>query len=144
MPRTNMYKLAIKRWNPFRGCEHECRYCVPSFQSWYRRFWRQCWKPNKEEKGCEKCRDWIPHEHPEDLTKRLPKTGFMQFIFTVASGDISSCPTEYFKRIINRIKQEPDKTFLIQSKNPETFGRVSFPDNVILGTTKLTGISCTR
>jgi hypothetical protein len=41
--------------------------------------------------------------------------------------------TEYLKRIVDRMRSEPDKTFLIQSKNPRTFDRVQFPDNVILG-----------
>jgi len=69
------------------------------------------------------------------LTQPLPKTGYMQFIFTCSNGDISFCDTPYLKRIIERIRTEPDKTFLIQSKDPETFGRVIWPNNVILGTT---------
>jgi len=59
----------------------------------------------------------------------------MQFIFTCSNGDIAFCPTEYLQAIINRIKEEPNKTFLIQSKNPATFNRVVFPSNTILGIT---------
>ena len=59
----------------------------------------------------------------------------MQFIFTCSSGDIASCPKNYLKNIINRIKREPRSTFLIQSKDPKTFNRATFPSNVILGTT---------
>jgi len=59
----------------------------------------------------------------------------MQFIFTCSNGDIAFCPTEYLQAIINRIKEEPNKTFLIQSKNPATFNRVVFPLNTILGIT---------
>jgi hypothetical protein len=59
----------------------------------------------------------------------------MQFIFICSSGDITFCPTEYLQRIIARIQGEPNKTFLIQSKDPHTFNRVVFPKNVILGTT---------
>ena len=33
------------------------------------------------------------------------------------------------------MQKERDKTFLIQSKDPQTFNRVVFPKNVILGTT---------
>ena len=39
------------------------------------------------------------------------------------------------RKIIKRIEDNPNKTFLIQSKNPKTFERVKFPDNVILGIT---------
>jgi hypothetical protein len=59
----------------------------------------------------------------------------MQFIFTCSSGDIAFCPTEYLERIITRIRSEPDRTFLVQSKDPCTFNKVILPKNVILGTT---------
>ncbi len=29
---NNMYALSVKQWSPFVGCEHDCVYCVPSFQ----------------------------------------------------------------------------------------------------------------
>jgi hypothetical protein len=45
------------------------------------------------------------------------------------------CPTSYLDDIVNRIKSDPNKTFLIQSKNPKAFNRIEFPPNVILGTT---------
>ncbi len=59
----------------------------------------------------------------------------MQFIFTVASGDVSFCQPDYFERILERIGREEDRTFLIQSKNPGYFQKFAFPDNVMLGTT---------
>jgi len=59
----------------------------------------------------------------------------MQFIFLNANGDVAFCPTEELKKQIHFINLHPDKTFLIQSKNPKTFNRVKFPNNVILGTT---------
>jgi len=33
------------------------------------------------------------------------------------------------------MRHDAVKTFLLQSKNPQTFDRITFPDNVILGTT---------
>jgi len=59
----------------------------------------------------------------------------MQFIFTCSSGDIAFCSTDYLQQITNRIRSQKDMTFLIQSKNPRTFNREAFPDNVILGVT---------
>jgi len=124
--KTNMYNKSVKQWNPFIGCRNDCVYCQSSFQSQLKRW---------AKKNCEKCYHFIPHIHPGRLTQKLPKTKYMQFIFTCASSDITFCPTDYLAEIIARIRREPDKTFLIQSKNPKTFNRVSFPDNVILGTT---------
>ena len=121
-----MYELSVKQWNPFAGCEHDCVYCKSSFQRQLKRWAR---------KNCPGCYEFTPHTHPERLNQKLPKTKHMQFIFTCSNGDIAFCPTEYLKEIIARIQSEPDKTFLIQSKDPQTFNRAIFPKNVILGTT---------
>ena len=121
-----MYELSVRQWNPFAGCEHDCVYCRSSFQRQLKRWAR---------KNCPGCYEFTPHTHPERLNQKLPKTKHMQFIFTCSSGDIAFCPTEYLKEIIARIQSEPDKTFLIQSKDSQTFNRVIFPKNVILGTT---------
>ena len=48
-------------------------------------------------------------------------------LFTCACGDIAFCPTNYLKKIVERIRSMRDKTFLIQSKNPATFKRVKWP-----------------
>jgi len=117
-----MYKLSVKQWNPFVGCLHHCVYCGSSFQRQLKR----------QGKRCLDCYNFIPHEHPSRLTQNLPKT---QFIFTCANGDMSFCRTEYLEKIIQKIQKESNKTFLIQSKNPKTFNRVTFPKNVIIGTT---------
>ena len=121
----NMYKLSVEQWNPFAGCNFDCTYCKQSFKA----------QSKRQLHLCRSCYDYTPHEHPERLDAPLPKTGYMQFIFTCASGDVSFCSTPFLERIVDRIRNEPNKTFLIQSKNPATFSRVAFPKNVILGTT---------
>lgn len=121
-----MYNLSVSQWSPFAGCEHDCLYCKSSFQRQLKRW---------AKKNCSGCYEFAPHPHPERLGQKLPKTRHMQFIFTCSSGDIAFCPTEYLEKIIARIQSEPDKTFLIQSKDPQTFNRAIFPKNVILGTT---------
>ena len=122
----NMYQLSAKQWNPFAGCKHNCTYCGSTFQAQLKRY---------AKKNCQECYVFEPHTHPERLTQSLPKTKFMQFIFTCANGDVAFCPTQYLEQILDRISNESGKTFLIQSKNPKTFNRVVFPSNVILGTT---------
>ena len=121
----NMYQLSVEQWNPFVGCQFNCFYCRPSFQA----------QAKRRLHDCRACYDYTPHEHPERLTADLPRTKYMQFIFTCASGDVTFCSTPYLERIVDRICREPNKTFLIQSKNPATFNRVVFPKNVILGST---------
>lgn len=122
----NMYKSSVKQWNPFVGCKHNCKYCGSSFQAQLKRYGK---------KNCQECYKFEPHTHPDRLTQSLPKTQFMQFIFTCANGDVAFCPTNYLKEILTKVKMESGKNFLIQSKNPKTFNRVVFPNNVILGTT---------
>ncbi len=122
----NMYSHSVFQWNPFVGCKFDCIYCKRSFQA----------QAKRQKHRCAKCYNYEPHEHPERLTRNLPKTGYGQFIFTCASGDIAFCSTMYLREIVDRIRKEPDKTFLIQSKSPITFNRIEkWPNNVILGTT---------
>ncbi len=123
--KTNMYSHSVFQWNPFVGCRFDCIYCKRSFQA----------QAKRQKHRCTKCYNYEPHEHPERLTQKLPKTGYGQFIFACASGDISFCSTEYLTKIRNRMHSEAHKTFLIQSKNPKTFSRTIWPRNVILGTT---------
>lgn len=116
---SGMYLQSVKQWNPFVGCENECIYCIKSFQKFYKRFWRNIYKPNGNIKCCEECRDYIPHEHPERLDQHLPQTKKDQFIFVVSSGDISFASKNYIKKILGRIRELPDRNFLIQTKDPE-------------------------
>jgi len=105
------------------------KYCVRSFQKQSKR----CGTTGP--RGWSKCYNYEPHEHPQRLKNSLPRTGYMEFIFACASGDVAFCPTKYLERIVARIKDEPSKSFLIQSKDPATFNRVKLPKNVVLGTT---------
>ena len=51
--RSNMYAEA-KTWNPFKGCEFDCSYCVPSFQL----------QAKRQMHRCDACYRYIPHCHP--------------------------------------------------------------------------------
>ena len=122
-----MYELSVVQWNPFAGCDHDCIYCKSSFQRQLKRW---------AKKNCPECYEFVPHKHDGRVDQSLPNTRFMQFIFTCSSGDIAYCDDiSYLERIIDRIRRERNKTFLIQSKDPKTFNRAVFPKNVILGTT---------
>ena len=107
------------------GCKFDCIYCEASFK---RQAKRQMY-------NCMKCYEYTPHTHPERLNVSLPETTDDEFIFTCSPSDISYCPISFLTKIIKRIEENPNKTFLIQSKNPKTFNRIVFPDNVIFGIT---------
>jgi DNA repair photolyase len=125
MKMNNMYRQSVESWNPFVGCEHDCVYCGSSFKKQMKR----------RKKQCMDCYDFKPHFHPERLGRPLPRTEGDDFIFCCDMGDVAFCKPEWMQRILARIRQLPDRTFLIQSKNPRIFGDYRFPGNVLLGTT---------
>jgi len=122
----NMYPASVAQWNSFVGCAYDCVYCKSSFQRQQKRWGK---------KHCQKCYSFTPHEHRKRLGQPLPRTRFNQFIFANSSGDISFCRRKYLEEIADRMRHDAVKTFLLQSKSPQTFDRITFPDNVILGTT---------
>jgi len=122
---SRMYKEARKTWNPIVGCRFDCKYCHPSFRRQAKRL----------KQRCEKHYTYEPHPHPEILTKPLPRTKEGEFIFTCDLGDWAWFRIEWRRAVLKRIRELPDRTFLIQSKDPACFQFDDFPDNVILGTT---------
>ena len=121
---SRMYK-DVKTWNPIVGCRFNCIYCKPSFQ-------RQA---KRRRKWCELCYKYIPHFHPERLD-RVPKA---KTIFACAFGDIYFAKLEWLEKVIEVIRRHEDKTFFLQTKNPEVFidmeMTMELPDNLILGIT---------
>lgn len=118
-----MYRENAKSLNPFVGCHHGCVYCKPSFQLLAKRM------------KCEQCKKFEPHFHPKRLDKTPPKTKEDEFIFFPSMGDIAFASSEYFDRMLSYAGKYPDRSFLIQSKNPACFEGHKFTDNVILGIT---------
>jgi hypothetical protein len=121
-----MYANA-KTWSPFKGCEFECVYCVPSFQK----------QAKRQKQRCTECYNYSPHCH----TDRLGRIPNAPIIFVCGNADISFCPPEFTRRIIDKIVEHnvraPYKTYFFQSKEPAYFEPflLDFPDNVVLLTT---------
>ena len=124
-PTQNMYAASQEQWNPYVGCNFDCAYCMTSFQAQLKR----------QKHRCLRCYRFEPHEHADRLDAPLPRTQFSEFVFTCSNGDVAFCRTPYLRKIAARMKATPATTFLLQSKNPKTFGRVEWPGNVVLGTT---------
>lgn len=122
---SHMYADA-KTWNPFKGCEFACSYCVPSFQ-------RQA---KRQKQNCDKCYRYVPHEHPDRLTD-IPNA---DIVFVCGNGDISFCDPEFVRRIIEVIRNHKGKTgqtFYLQSKKPLCLKPhlKTLPDSVAVVTT---------
>jgi hypothetical protein len=124
--KSNMYQGA-QTWNPFKGCRFDCTYCEPTFK-------RQA---KRQEHICQKCHRYEPHCHPDRL-KKIPSS---RIVFVCGNADISFCPPEFTRQIIDRIRKHNErcsnKTFYFQSKQPAYFEPFlsQFPPNVILLTT---------
>jgi len=119
-----MYE-GVKTWNPFVGCKFDCVYCKPSFQ-------RQA---KRRKKWCELCYQYKPHFHPERLN-RVPN---VRTIFACGYGDISHARIDWLGRILEVIEKHEDKTFYLQTKNPDVFltiaNHIGIPKNIKLGVT---------
>lgn len=122
----HMYAQA-KTWNPFKGCEFDCSYCIPSFQL----------QAKRQMHNCMDCYHYTPHKHPERL-KTIPGS---EIVFVCGNGDISFCDPDFTREIIASIadhgKRKPGQTFYLQSKEPKYFNQFlsDIPGNVILVTT---------
>ena len=123
---SNMYAEA-KTWNPFKGCRFDCIYCTPSFQ-----------RQSKRQKHlCQDCYTYTPHCH-EDRLHKIPSA---PIIFVCGNADLSFCPPDFTRRIVQRIVEHnaraPYKTYYLQSKRPACFEPflADLPGNVILLTT---------
>lgn len=108
----NMYGWVTHTWNPIKGkCPHDCSYC-------YMKVF-----PQGELRFDEKCMR-------DDL-------GSNNYIFVGSSTDMfARCiPDKWIDNVLNRCYFYDKNSYLFQSKNPNRFRDLLFPDNVILGAT---------
>lgn len=123
---TKMYHERIANIAAFRGCSHNCVYCA--FQKSLTR------------SPCLKCRAFEPHEHLECFERTPPKTKGDEFITIGLCGDVAFASDAWFKRAIEYCEKWRDRTFLLQSKNPQVLQDYEahhsfFPENLKIGIT---------
>lgn len=127
---TKMYSERTKNIAVFRGCNFDCVYCRGSFQ-----------RLVKMNKKCPDCTVFKPHTHLKVLQRTPPKTKEDEFLTVGLSSDVSFMKRSDFVQVIQYCEKWNDRTFLIQSKDPEYFLQFNIPDNVIICTTIETNIS---
>jgi len=68
-------------------------------------------------------------------TRLIVPDGYM--IFIQSCGDMFGdwIPAQWIHRILGRLEEFPETTFLLQTKNPARFHAFDIPENCILGTT---------
>lgn len=120
---SHMY-AAAETWNPFKGCEYDCSYCIPSFQL----------QAKRQKHNCMSCYRYEPHEHPDRLAK-IPSS---EIVFVCGNGDISFCEPSYLRRIVEAISSRGgNQSFYLQSKKPSCLKPhlKMLPETAILVTT---------
>ncbi len=129
MTENRMYFNRKSNVPVMRYCAFNCIYC--SFNKFLKL------------SNCQECRDNKNHAHLEVLQRTPPKTKEGEFITIGLAGDVSFMNPFDFHEVLEYCQKWCDRTFLIQSKNPEFFVQFSnqIPDNVILGTTMETNKS---
>ncbi len=124
-PSGNMYPWAYT-WNPVAGeCPHGCIYCyVPGKVA-----------PWLERMGNDKYYGEPRLVESELKVRLVVPNGYV--IFVQSCGDLFAYGVDdlIIGRVLNRIREFPNTTFLLQTKNPERFFDFNIPQNCILGTT---------
>lgn len=123
MSKERMYKERKANIAAFRGCRFNCCYCA--------------FRNTLSRSKCQDDRTFKPHAHLEVLQKTPPKTKEGEFVTIGMNGDISflNIKNGELLAILDYCCKWKDRTFLLQSKDPEFFHEFVCPENVILGTT---------
>lgn len=111
-------------WNPVTGCKHTCKYCYA----------RQIAHRFKGQKAFP--RGFEPMFHPERLNQPIKRKKPTK-IFCCSMSDLFGdwVPKEWITKTLDTIRQSPQHTFQILTKNPKRLKEFSFPQNIWLGTT---------
>lgn len=125
-------------WNPVTGCLHGCEYCYA--RSMAVRF------PESFPKG------FKPHFRKERLTAPqntlVPANGNFadRLVFTVSMGDLFGdwVPQEWIDAVLDSIKNAPQWTFLLLTKNPKRLPAIDFSANCWVGATADTQVRATE
>lgn len=120
-----MYPWAYT-WNPIGGeCSHKCGYCYVTNKI----------NPMMKRRRNNKYEGEIRLIAKELKTSLVVPEGYI--IFVQSCGDLFAEDVSQYliSVVLARVKQFPQTTFLLQTKNPMRFAEFDIPTNCILGTT---------
>ncbi len=109
---------ATHTWNPVLGCLNHCPYC-------YARAMARRWGISFE-----------PHWRERNFSRAMPRQPAR--IFVNSMSDIAFWRPEWWYKVLGRIDNNPQHTFLFLTKQPEVYYNLQLPRNCWLGVT-LTG-----
>jgi len=110
-------------WNPVWGCKRECFFKCYA-KGFHKRFAKKLGITNPFEKPT-----WIE----SNFQKKLPNKP--KRIFVGSMSDIEYWEDGWMQKVLNKIKDYPQHTFLFLTKNPSSYVGWNFPENCWIGVT---------
>ena len=120
---SRMFDLVTETWNPVTGCFHDCPYC------WARKLAETKLKHvNRYAKG------FKPRLNEKEFKRRFKPDSL---VFVSDMGDLFGywVPKEWIQQVLDYIKEFPETTFLLLTKNPNRYLDFIIPENCIQGAT---------
>ena len=105
-------------WNPVVGCRNNCPYCYA--RRMVNRFHR----------------DFQPHWVEKNFNRAMPRKPSR--IFVDSMSDVAFWKAEWWQRVMGRIAENLQHTFIFLTKSPVIYHMMLFPDNCWLGVTATT------
>ena len=124
-PRSRMFSIVTKCWNPVSGCLHNCRYC------WARRLAETKLRDKPRYR-----RGFVPRLNRNEFNVHF-RNG--DFVFVADMSDLFGdfIPSEWIFRVLRYVEKFPKTHFLFLTKNPARYSEFIdyFSENCYLGAT---------